>query len=132
MTESDGLQGSIQITAQPEADWFLTALVDFINKHGNEVPITLAVKGVLISGLLTCYEKYFEAVGLDTDRIFGTERFPKSKANGGTTEAAMPTFLHMKDALFYSGGQPLPKAEGVWWRGRITEVSGFSFGRVKV
>jgi len=129
MTE-DGIQG-IKITAQPEADWFLTSLVDFVNKHGNELPVTLAVKGVLISGLLTCYEKYFEAVGLDTDRIFGTASFPKSKANGGTAEADLPTYLHVMDARFYSGGQALEMPEGMWWRGRITEVSGFSFGRIK-
>ena len=126
-----GSEGTLQITTQPESDWLLTSLVDFINKHGNEVPVTLVVGGVLVSGLLTCYEKYFDAVGLDTAELFGAGNFPKSKANGGTTEAALPTFLHVKDARYFPASQALPKNKGVWWRGRIAEVSGFSFGRIK-
>jgi hypothetical protein len=123
--------GPLQITTLPESDWFLTSLVDFINKHHNEVPVTLLVNGVLVSGLLCCYEKYFEAVGLDTQKLFGEEEFPKSKANGGASETALPIFIHVKEARFFSGSQALPKGKGLWWRGRISEISGFSFGRLK-
>jgi hypothetical protein len=37
--------------------------------------------------------------------------------------------VHLQNARFYStDGTPVPGNEGVWWRGRISEISGIVIG----
>jgi hypothetical protein len=124
-----GVEQTQQIALHPDSDWFLTSLVEFVNNRGSELPITLQVGGFLVSGLLVSYEKYFESVGLDFAKLFGAENMPKSRANGEASEQQPPSFIHLREAhIFHSASQPIPASTSVWWRGRISEVSGFFLG----
>lgn len=127
-----GTEPKLQISTQPESDWFLTSIVEFVNKRGCELAITLHVGGLLVSGLLACYKNYFESVGLDVAEVFGAGNVPRSKANGEAAEESVPYFIHLREVRFYStDGQAVPAKKIAWWRGRISEVSGFFFGRVE-
>lgn len=120
---------TLKLTTQPESDWFLTSIIEFVNKRAIELPITLQIGGFLVSGVLVNYEKYFESVGFDTAEVFGAGELAKSKPNGEAAEQSSPSFIHLKDArIFPAAGQPIPAKKSVWWRGRISEVSGFFFG----
>jgi hypothetical protein len=42
---------------------------------------------------------------------------------------SVPQFVHLQNARFYStDGKPVPTHAGVWWRGRISEISGIVIG----
>ena len=126
-----------------QPDWFLQTLVSMVNTAPVDFGITLQVGGFLVSGNLISGAKYFEAFGSE----FSTglkdpevaETYRKMFAEGAKiyepdvnkTEEDLPlsTFIHLKDTRFFNGsGAPIPGNRGVWWRGRISEVSGFVLG----
>lgn len=39
-------------------------------------------------------------------------------------------FIHLRDARVYQPGQSALPANGMYWRGRLSEVSGWSFGKL--
>lgn len=44
-------------------------------------------------------------------------------------KAPSPMLIHLKDArFFHAAGKPIPNNRGVWWRGRLSQVSGFMLG----
>jgi len=132
----------------PEADHFLRFLVTVMDNTDFEVGVTLNVGGLLVSGLLVGYDKYVEGVvsqlrGAGGDKeanMFVEEIFRRyaevynSDDQGGdpTPEPAMDTdYIHLGEARFFTpGSAPLP-VEGVWWRGRLSEVQGFTLGTLK-
>jgi hypothetical protein len=47
----------------------------------------------------------------------------------GERERPVPQFVHLQNARFYStDGTPVPSNAGVWWRGRISEISAIVIG----
>lgn len=139
--DSDALQAS---------DWFLEALVDFVN-HGEGTTgfgVILNVGGLVISGNLVSVRRYFEgfgkdfgaglsAAGRDDDTVKHFEQvFSQLGKSYATTldvekdeELPPPRYIHLENAKFYfPGQQPVPQNRGVWWRGRISHVDGFILG----
>ncbi|MDE2696267.1 MAG: gas vesicle protein [Chloroflexota bacterium] len=50
-----------------------------------------------------------------------------------TARNAPPRFVHLSSARFFFGeGEHLPTNRGVWWRGRLDAVEGFSLGVLSV
>jgi hypothetical protein len=46
-----------------------------------------------------------------------------------------PNYIHLKEAKFFlpsGAGKPIPANQGVWWRGRLSEVSGFILGSLAI
>ena len=44
-----------------------------------------------------------------------------------------PEYIHLKDAqMHYSGQDPIPANRGIWWRGRLQAVDGFSLGSLTI
>jgi hypothetical protein len=122
-------------------DWFLGSLVNAANANDTEIGITLLTGGFLVSGLLVGGAKYFEACGQDFDDAFPADQDSKESLRqvfsvsgeiykqDETTTLAPPGYIHLKQARFYStNGMPIPGNRVVWWRGRLTEISGFSPG----
>ena len=126
-------------------DWFLQLLVDAVNGTTSEVGLTIQVSGLLVSGTLVSGEKYFEgfaealAAAQADDKESAEkhraafakygEQYKRSEGNGSEEKKALPLYIHLKDARFYTPGtKPIPGNKGVWWRGRISEVSGFILG----
>jgi hypothetical protein len=130
-----------------ETDWFLQSLVRMANESNLGIGITLQVSGMLVSGSLVSGKQYFEGFAndfaspfvneietanaiRDNFRAYG-EIYDKPKDDG--LDHPAPLFVHMKDARFFStAGNPIPGNKGVWWRGRICEVGGFSLGSLSV
>lgn len=128
--------------ASDPADWFLQSLVDMANRSGLEVGITLQVSGLLVSGMLVSGKQYFEGFASEFSSAFSDQEAArgvresfsrhgekyKLEAEGDPHRPA-PVYIHLKQARFFStSGEPIPRNRGVFWRGRLSEVSGFILG----
>lgn len=132
-------------------DYFLKMLVGWV-KNGTSLPVTLCVRGVVISGVLVDEDEYFEAlaqginvVGAGDDEEGWRELFRgipsliDSEAMDRLDEGQDPSevawmrqqmsapFIHLKDTWVKSGGQFIRFAGG-FWRGRTDAVDGFWLG----
>jgi hypothetical protein len=132
----------------PQAGWFLQILVNMTNARDGdfEVGMTLLVGGLLVSGIMVGGAKYFEGFanefvsGFSDQKAVETVRksfsqfqeiyktdLAQQKAAGQPLEP--PAYVHLREARFFStAGNPIPGNRGVWWRGRLSEVSGFMLG----
>jgi hypothetical protein len=128
----------------PELDHFLRFLVTIVDKADVEVGVTLNVGGLLVSGLLVGYDKYAEGVVSQLKEAGGSkeanafleeafkryaEVFSDEGGDDPVSQLDMDTpYVHLGEARFFApGSTPLP-IEGVWWRGRLSEVEGFMPG----
>ena len=128
----------------PSKDWFLQFLVNQANKNQFELDITLTVGGLLVAGTLAGVRQYFDDLGA----YFAS---PFDKAGGNSKEVEMvfktigdqcscvtpsentetPSYIHLKNARFFdSQGRSIPGSVGTWWRGRLSEVQGFTPGKL--
>jgi len=125
------------------SDHFLEMIVASVNSENAELPITLLVDGMLLTGKLISGTKYFEyyqtlfpltgkgpveigdtAYTQEIRVKAETERFAALKGD----VHAKSTYLHLRDATFhYSLDDDLTSRRGVIWRGMIEKVSGFHF-----
>lgn len=125
--------------AQP--DWYLQVLIDTVNGKDYELPITLFVGGLIVSGNLTSGHKYFQGLGEQLTEFFGghsedTEKAVQYFTSPGKIYAeetdsepkSPPQFIHLRQAMVFAPGQtPIPNG-GSWWRGRVASVDAFHFG----
>lgn len=119
-------------------DWFLQDLIEIANSGKISFDITLTVSGFLVSGTLIGGKEYFEGFGEEFSFGLKGEAADKVKAafakNGEVYDAQkapsmQPNYIHLKNAhFFHTSGTPIPENRGVWWRGRVSEVTGFSLG----
>lgn len=126
-------------------DWLLQNIVQMANDSNSAaVGITLTVGGFLVSGFLAGGKNYFDALGETIKEIFGQfvedqdllQKFSESFSGFGQIYSSEgrqgmtpPNYIHLREARFFNtNGAPIPGNRGVWWRGRISEVSGFNFG----
>ncbi|SBS35885.1 hypothetical protein MAQ5080_03299 [Marinomonas aquimarina] len=119
-------------------DWFLQELIEIVNGGKMTFDVTLTVAGFLVSGTLIGGKEYFEGFGEEFS--FGLESEAAEKVrtafakNGqvyseASSPAMLPNYVHLKNAhFFHTSGTPIPENRGVWWRGRVSEVAGFSLG----
>lgn len=132
-----------RINNPSEEDWFLQTIVKMVNIDSSaEFGITLNVGGFLVSGILVGGKQYFEGLaeyissGVDekeaAEGIKKTLGKPKEIYGHETSKNSLPSYIHLKEAKFYNtqGNPPIPGNQGVWWRGRISEVQGFMFGKL--
>lgn len=128
----------------PDKDWFLQFLVNLANKNQFELDITLTVGGLLISGTLTGVRDYFDNLGTYfaspfTDKENSSEVSAAFKKIGDqcscispSEQTDMPSYVHLKNVIFHdSQDQSTDSRDGIWWRGRLSEVDGFAAGRLK-
>ena len=130
-------------------DWFLTTLVNLANSGALEMGVTLLVGGLLVSGTLVGGATYFEGFSRSFYEGFSSS-FPDDpevsesvrssfaqlgllypSSGDGNTSLPPPEFIHLKQAKFFTpGNKPTPDNQGVWWRGRLSEISGFHLGNL--
>jgi len=129
-------------TPSAQHDWFIQALVNVANVAPLSFGVTLQVSGLLVSGYLVSGKAYFEATGKqvlgglaqnpqladEVRKMFAT--FESAYPNDpNQKDRPVPQFVHLQNARFYStDGKPVPSDAGVWWRGRISEISGIVIG----
>lgn len=121
-----------------DKDWLLQTLITTINRiDGYNLPITLTTHGFLISGEIISGREYFNSMaekfigeGNAIRQFFeGVAESRYSKSDKDDDDPKNTVFIHLRDARFYVPGQRgIPNNEGVFWRGKLSEISGFSFG----
>lgn len=123
-------------------DFVLQALVDLANVSSISIGVSLNVDGFIVSGSLASGRAYFDGVASEmaaaiTDSPEASESMRKYFSTFGDIydaipegeERKLPIYIHLKDAkFFHNAGKPVPGNRGVWWRGRISRVSGFILG----
>lgn len=151
MTEENVLEVAEQ--SQPSnlflenQDWFLEGIIENVINHGVDIGITLSVNGAIVSGILISGKKYFEEL---------SEMMAKHSQNPGDIMGALAegwksytviyekpedapedwtppraAYIHLRDARYFAPGQaPIPTNMGVLWRGKLSEVDGFSIGNM--
>lgn len=152
MTEESTPDQAVGSDSPPEViahiedkDWFLADLIRVFANLGVEFPITLHVRGSVISGKLIGGKTYFEeqsrliASGTSNHleiRDLLVQMVDQSKliyerpedAHDAWT-APSPGFVHLRDARIFSAhGEPMPSNQGMLWRGKLSSVDGFWFG----
>ena len=120
--------------------------------EGVAIGMTLTVGGSVISGLLIPNWRWFD----ETDtrmtvagvpvlgEVFGMQasilreareesKAARAEGQGGGAEDAAPRFrpayIHLREARVYTGQQSV-STNGMHWRGRLSEVSGWCFGNM--
>ncbi|MCM3789433.1 hypothetical protein M3221_13590 [Domibacillus indicus] len=127
-------------------DFLLDTLVYMLNQQeGVEIGITLNVRGTIVSGLLVGYKTFLKGKAemfrsIQTNQEFGevlagffdtaSENYEKGKTDSEESgKDLQPNFIHLKNAKFYDSNGTLPnEGEGFWWRGKLSDVSGFTLG----
>lgn len=124
-----------------EKDWFLETLVNIVNNNDLSIGLTIVTHGFLVSGDIIGGKIYFEDFGKEMQSIVSetsegvsiSEHF-KKMGDEIYSEEKMdknPSFIHFKNAkFFHTSGEPVPNNRGVLWRGKISEVSGYSLGKL--
>lgn len=129
--------------AKASGDTILQLLVDMVNADQlPNIPVTLNVGGLLVSGYLVSVRNYFVQL-METLSGGGSGSKPDFATLWETTPAAAQVrepkwdkhepsarFVHLRNAvIFYPGGGPSVTAgEGILWRGRVDAVDGFMLG----
>ncbi|HVL51921.1 MAG TPA: hypothetical protein VM754_10530 [Actinomycetota bacterium] len=139
-----------------ERDWLLTVLVDSVNKAGFSFGITLNISGGLVSGWVVSGNEYFHGIANVLEEAGGevfaqvmrqvaVQRYPMFQPGSDEPEPQQASqdddnedledtdyrsvgYIHLRDARFFYGGNAIPGNQGVWWRGKLSEVVGFTYG----
>lgn len=133
-----------------EADGLLQLFISY-SELGIETPITLLAGGMAVSGVIISAATYMERTGAQLSAALQShdvklaetvsESFAQLKLDveaqsraADETGALSARFIHLQHAKYYMPGQDaLPSnAEGILWRGRLSEISGFSLGEFSV
>ena len=126
----------------PEEDWLLQEVVRLINHvEGMSIGITLSVSGGIVTGDLISLKEFFHEYAKLWRQGFQNipelaETFEKQwREHGDKTSRELKernevlfSYIHLKNARYFFGVTAVPNPGGMLWRGRISEVSGFSLG----
>lgn len=147
MTPPDSALPRIEINSSPiEADGLLQLLVSY-SELGIETPVTLLVGGITISGVIISAASYMENAGAQlsaalknhdaalaetVEQSFAQLKQDVEEQSRLADEAGVLSArcIHLKQARYFSPGQDgLPSnRDGIYWRGRLSAISGFSLG----
>ena len=146
MTENDRIEDASEDERPPDnGDYNLSGLVRLANAGGVSLGVTLLVGGAVVSGLLVGAAEFFEGLADYLDREAGEDAqafthgyrsFAKEFRDeiGSDFDQAVDapyvvTYIHLRDAhVFAPGGGYLPSNAGLFWRGRLESVDGWSIG----
>lgn len=129
-----------------ELDWFLQDLVRLVSENEVTFGVTLVVRGAIVTGQLCSAAAFHDNFantfadswpGDDEGKETLRSAFSKNAEiarDAAKDEDAFYAFIHLRNAYFLTPGgdqtTPTSKHEGLWWRGRICDVSGFSLGSI--
>lgn len=131
---------------KPTADGMLEVLVAVVNNTKSEMSMTLSIPGGVITGLLIGYREWLSRIeariARDSPNAAGMfdawaeqddETQWGDELEDSDVPRTMPNFVHLADANYveWSGLIPNEDSEGLMWRGRLSEVSGWSLGSFK-
>lgn len=143
MSEPEESQEQTQHAPAEPGDWFLQFLTRHVNESNLEFGVTLQVGGMLVTGQLVPGAAYFDGFAEQFSTIFTdpkvAEEYRTALAGAGdlyrkpaADDAPPAQYVHLRDARFFNTkGDPIVE-RGVWWRGRISQVIGFTLGTLAV
>ena len=126
-------------TMSRPVDCFLQSLVEIVNDESADIPITLSVGGLLISGDMIGGRTYFDEFARrfkdgfrdissetsstieETFKRLGDVYDPIQKESQGSAAIPKPYLIHLKDAQIYQSGAGLP----------LSEKNGFVAGTIR-
>lgn len=118
------------------ADPILQVLVSSAHRGEIEPGLTLTVNGTIVTGIVVGREKWFrEMAEWADDLAAGSGVLPRTI--GEALEEAPHdddvspeefTFIHMKDVRIFTGTVALPHNTAFFWRGRLSQISGWALG----
>jgi hypothetical protein len=153
MTEEQGTAAPLEELDQDEywsarkahqPDHLLADLVEAAEEKGQGGTVTLTVGGVLITGNMVSRRKWADAYERRWPELAPlTARWRKSwddydeswSRYDDTPTPRYAEFIHLTDARIVNPSGELPAgetAEGLLWRGRLTEVQGWGLGKLTV
>jgi hypothetical protein len=117
-----------------DADPLLISLVQLMNTNaGTSVSLTVTTPGSVVTGTLTGIRDWFAAAeqsarasaGDVAGMLFATLAPEEDEDVTGT-----PTYLHLAEARYISGSKLMPGGDGIFWRGRLDQVSGWNLAHI--
>jgi hypothetical protein len=121
------------LAAAHHPDYLLQDLVAIANL-GVQIGLTLTVGGSTISGMLIGGKEFMQRLTESITEVAPDElveplqeRFQPYRDIYEQSELKPATFVHLADARVVATGGEFP-VNGCLWRGRISQVSGFSIG----
>lgn len=132
-------QADNQASHLEEADWYLQSIVDLVNRTNIEIGISLTVSGCTVTGTLISGKEYFSRLG--SMITHGWNGSQENKEQMGKFFSApskiydsepqrLPGYIHLAGAKLVYASDFIP-TDGMLWRGRLSEVSGFTVGLMK-
>jgi hypothetical protein len=122
-----------------DRDWVLQHLVTVVNGEADFTqPITLWTNAGIISGELISAKTYAELYSgkflerFSPDAVEGTAKMLDWLFGGYFSDAppmgSNTAFIHLRGAKLFLPNGVLPSSEGVLWRGRLSQITGFNLG----
>lgn len=131
------------LTRPGDSDWLLTDLIDYANA-GYSIAITLTIGGTIVTGMLIGGSRWIDEFASVMHR---------GLSEGSTADAADqvrdgflaykvmyesplidtqtgPSFIHLRNARLVAPGGMVPRGEGTYWRGRLSQISGWNLGEM--
>lgn len=126
MENSEAVNGS-----GVEVDWVLQGLVRLVN-GGVSFGVTITTPAGIVTGDLIGGKAYFQKMN---ELVAGTHLAPLTDLfdsysqvySVGDEEVPPPQFIHLANARHMQGTAFVP-TQGTLWRGKISDVVGFSLG----
>jgi hypothetical protein len=131
-------------------DHALGELVRLADEVGLTLPVTLWVRGAVLSGTLVGAREHLARVREQTQRVpvppalapildevlvavrdaYPDPRGAPADEPDDELEEGLPAYVHLADARYHlPGAPPIPSdGPGLWWRGRLASVDGFALG----
>ncbi len=134
------MEDNVQSVEETGGDMLLRLFAKMAQETKIEMGITLTVRGLVVSGLLVGRDRWLDhftelisqagevASGIGTGLQEAYRQSDLQRSSGDDVEYG---YLHLLNAKYFLGGQEtVPGSGSVIWRGRISEVSGWSIGSV--
>jgi hypothetical protein len=130
------VMGQSQELPDGGGDPLLSLFASLVSDTDAEIHVTLAVAGGVVTGALISQVKWMRLSAETMNAtVPGSGVIPDELARMLVTETSEGTpheYLHLKDARYIGPTGMIPERPQMLWRGRISEVAGWSWGSFQV
>ena len=117
-------------------DPLLALFARLVSDTDAEIHVTLAVGGGVVTGALISQVKWMRLSAESMNAtVPGSGVIPDELGKmlvAETSEGTPPEYLHLRDARYISPSGMMPERPQMLWRGRISQVAGWSWGSFQV
>jgi hypothetical protein len=133
----------LQTLSEPGGDPLLSLFARLVSDTDAEIHVTLAVGGGVITGALISQMKWMRLSAATMNAsVPGSGVIPaelarvleadERAASSDAADDATHEYLHLKDARYISPTGAMPERPQMLWRGRISQVAGWSWGSFQI